>query len=233
MDFIALEETSRVAPFTTFTCFQKLPVELQLRIWHIAVQEEAKYSPRLALVHSYSTPYTSKPTLLQVNVESCHQARKMWKAFKVMETTLARRHNPPPRFVYVHRKMDVLCLFGVLPPEKDHTVSRLLMQMTVEKIENLAVSNSWFREVFLDHENSLFYAKHLNALMTEGELKVVYIVDNQSIEDAGQGDIKLVRDRKRIKWLKYYRYDFEEQNRNRGWEWTGILKVRGIREDED
>ena len=157
----------------------------------------------------------------------------MWKAFKVMETTLARMHNPPPRFVYVHRKMDVICLFGVLPPEKDHTVNRLLMQMTVEKIENLAVSHSWFREVFLDRENNLFYAKHLDALMTEGKLKVIYIVDSQSIADAGQGDIKLVRDRKQMRWLKYYRYDFVEQNRNRGWGWKGTLKVRGVREDEN
>jgi hypothetical protein len=157
----------------------------------------------------------------------------MWKAFKVIETTISRMHKPPPRFVYVQRKMDVLCLLGVLPPEKDHAVNRLLMQMTCEKIENLAVSHSWFREVFLDRETILFYAKHLDALMTEGKLKVIYIVDSQSVLDAGQGDIKLVRYRKQMQWLKYYRYEFDEQNRNRGWGWKGILKIRGVREGED
>ena len=143
-----------------------------------------------------------------------------------------RLSNRGPRFVYVDRKMDAICLLGLLPPERDLAVNRLLVQMALEKIERLVVSHCWFREVFLGREDNIFYSKNLDILMTEGKLKVIYIVDSQSVRDAGQGDIKLVRDRKQMQWLKYYRYEFDDQNRNRGWGWKGILKIRGVREDE-
>lgn len=69
--------------------------------------------------------------------------------------------------------------------------------------------------------------------MTEGKLEVLTIVDSQSIVDAGKGDIKLVQDRNQMPWLKYYKYEFEAQNRKRDWEWKGWLNIRGIQEDKD
>jgi hypothetical protein len=222
-----------VAPFATFAFFEKLPIELRLRIWHIAIQDEAGETPHLALIHSYSTPYTTKPSLLQVNLESFHAARKVWKAFKVLETTMTRLSNLRPRFVYVYRKMDVICLLGLLPPERDRAVNRLLIQMALEKIERLVVSHCWFREVVLGREDTFFYSKNLDILMTEGKLNVLTIVDSQSILDAGNGDVKLVQDRSQMKWLKYYKYEFEEQNRKRDWKWKGRLNIRGIQEDKD